>query len=92
MVSAESLSGLSDGAEAVACSVEEHVMCSSAELWVRSQNVWRMAHNAQQSIRHLNTHGELPWTYTQALRAATARQDAEDAGLGEVDFFFEVPL
>ena len=34
----------------------------------------------------------MPWTYTQALREATARQDAEDAGLGEVDFFCEVPL
>lgn len=92
VVSAESLSVLADGAEAVACSVEEHVMFSSAERWVRSQNVWRIAHDAQTSIRRLHTKGELPSTYTQALREATARQDAEDAGPGEVDFFFEVPL
>src|SRR5262245_42205659 len=92
LVSAGSLAVLSEGAEAVACSVEEHVMCSSAERWVRGQNVWRIAHDAQQSIRHLKTTGALPSTYPQALREAAVRQDAEDAGPGAVDFFFEVPL
>ena len=93
LVSQESLAGLSIHCEALACSVEEHVMYASAELWKEGRRIWRIAHDAQQSVRHIEADGDLPSGYTEALRAAAKEQDEEDVGSPtEVDFYFEVPL
>src|SRR5262245_45587635 len=92
LLSESALSVLSAEAEVVACSVEEHVMVSSAELWANGQRRWRAEHDAQRSIRHLTTSGTLPAAYADALRNAQEAQDAESADEAEVDYFFEVPL
>jgi hypothetical protein len=92
LLSESSLSALSAESEVIACSVEEHVMFSSAERWTNGQRHWRVEHDAQQSIRHLATSGTLPVVYAEALRKAQEAQDAEDDNEAEVDFFFEVPL
>jgi hypothetical protein len=92
LISESSLSALSDQSEVVACSIEEHVMFSSAEGWSNRQRHWRVQHDAQQSIRHLSTLGSLPANYAELLRRTQEAQDAEDADGAEVDFFFEVPL
>lgn len=92
LVAESALSVLSAEAEVVACSVEEHVMVSSAEGWANGRRQWRVEHDAQQSTRHLVTAGTLPAAYAVALRNAQEAQDAEDATDAEVDFFFEVPL
>jgi hypothetical protein len=92
IISASSLSTLSTDCEAVAGSVEEHVMYSTAEGWCGGKRIWRTAHDAQKSIRHIECSGEPPATYAVALGEAKAQQDTEDSGAKEVDFYFEIPL
>lgn len=92
LISESFLAALSAGSAVIACSVEEHLMCSSAEGWDSGQRRWRVEHDAQQSRRHLETSGALPAAYAGVLRQAQEAQDAEDANQAEVDFFFEVPL
>ena len=92
LIAESSLATLSADSEVIACSVEEHVMCSSAEAWNNGQRRWRVEHDAQQSSRHLATSGTLPATYADVLRTAQDAQDAEDDDEPEVDHFFEVPL
>jgi hypothetical protein len=92
LISSDSLTTLSVDCEVVACSIEEHVMYVSAELWKHGRRIWRIAHNAQMALRDLETEGDLPPSYAEALSEATKQQDAEDAGRREVDFFFEIPL
>ena len=68
-------------------------MYSSAEFWKLGRRIWRVAHDAQRSIRHLQAEGDLPSRYSQILSQARTEQDKEEAGSDdEVDFFFEVPL
>lgn len=84
------LAALSGGAELVACQVEEHVMFASAEGWRAGERRWRVVHDAQQGLGHLQAEGELPPAYAgiaaehRALLAASPR--------GQVDHLFEVPL
>lgn len=92
IVSPASLERLSLQAEVIACSVEEHVMFSSAEFWKNGEKLWRVVHDAQQGRRHLDAGGALPDGYADALSRAAEEQAAEDAGADEVDFYFEVPL
>ena len=92
LVSPESLAALTTDREAVACSIEEHVMFSSAEFWRDGRRIWRIRHDAQKSTRHIATEGDLPAVYAEKLQHATTEQDAEDQERKEVDFFFEIPL
>jgi hypothetical protein len=92
LLSESSLSALSVQSEVVACSIEEHVMVSSAEGWKNGDRYWRVEHDAQQSARHLATSGSLPASYEEALRSAREAQDAEGSAEPAVDFFFDVPL
>jgi hypothetical protein len=95
LVSESSLSALSAQSQVVACSVEEHVMFSSAEGWTNSERNWRVEHDAQQSARHLVASGWLPAAYAEVLRKAQEAheaQQADDTEAPDVDFFFEVPL
>jgi hypothetical protein len=92
LVSETSLAALSRRAEVIACRVEEHVMFSSAELWVHGEKVWCVQHDAQKSKRHLKLEGSPPAPYSVAQKQAQEQQDAEDLGPKEVDFYFEVPL
>jgi hypothetical protein len=86
------LAGLSEEAEVVACSVEEHVMFASAERWQLGTRLWRVEHDAQQGIRHLEAAGTLPGSYEAVCERYREQQDAEDAGDKEVDCYFEIPL
>lgn|SRR5208282_1031247 len=47
-VRSKTLASLSTLGDVIACSVEEHVMCSTAELWRNGARVWRVAHDAQE--------------------------------------------
>jgi hypothetical protein len=92
IISDQSLAALSVAREVVACSIEEHVMASRCEYWTGGRRSWRVGHDGQRTMRHLETDGVLPPSFDALRRAAQDQQDAEDAGEAAVDFFFEVPL
>jgi hypothetical protein len=87
-----SLSALSQGAEVIACSVEEHVMVSTSELWKAGRKVWRLEHNAQDSIDHLSESGDLPEAFGDIKRSLSADQENAGGKDAETDYFFDIPL
>jgi hypothetical protein len=70
----------------IACSIEEHVMFSSAQEWRSGKLVWRAEHVGENDTTNLKTSGTLPPSFE------AARQEAEGGTDSEVDYFFEVPL
>jgi hypothetical protein len=78
---------------AVACSIEEHVMFSSASAWTGGGERWRVSHTGDTEIRSLTVTGEPPAELAPIRDECVAKQDAEraDDRLG-VDWFFEIPL
>jgi hypothetical protein len=95
IVAEDQLAALSGDCDVVACTLEEHVIFSSCEWWSRGRREWRVAHDAQKTIDHLETSGALPADFAE-MRARTAEQqvaeDGQDGQDAEVDLFFEVPL
>lgn len=78
---------LSEDCEAVLAGVEEQVMMSYASGWRNGEQIWSIAHDAQQGIDHLDTGGSLPAGFDEVrARAFAEHKDATD-----VDYVFEVP-
>jgi len=86
------LATISIHCDVVGCSVEEHVMWCSAQLWHHREQVWRVAHDAQKHISHLEVSGLLPDAYG-AIESQFAKQQLRLSG-GEpaADYYFEIPL
>lgn len=80
MIHAPSLAELSVGCEVVACSIEEHVMVCSAELWREGTRRWRAEHSSEKGREHLQTQGELPDGLAAWVAGAGAAQTAEPEG------------
>ena len=76
----------------VACSIEEHVMFSSAAFWRAGAEVWSAAHNAQKGIFDLVVSGELPGSFDHLRASKFREQEAEGGQSADVDLVFEVPL
>jgi hypothetical protein len=76
----------------VACSIEEHVMCCSAEEWSDGARLWRAAHDAQKGILHLSSDGTLPAGFDELRFACADQQRAEGRESAGVDYYFEIPL
>jgi hypothetical protein len=53
-VNPEMLESLSSLGDVVACSIEEHVMWCTAELWRNGAQIWQIEHDAQKSICHIS--------------------------------------
>ena len=70
-----SLTALSSNCDLVACSVEEHVMVSTSEFWRGGQQIWRIEHDAQESIDHLSSSGTLPDGYATIQRQCAEMQE-----------------
>lgn len=87
----DSLRRLSAGCEVVAASAEEHVMASLAEGWKDGQRLWRLAHESEQGLRHLEESGALPKLFGD-IREKAFRQQESDGADGGVDYIFDVPL
>lgn len=92
IIDKRALATLSGGCEAIACSVEEHVMFSSAERWVEGKLEWRVAHDAQISLDHLASAGKLPAIFDEIAAGTAMAQEAEGGADADVDLFFDVPL
>ncbi len=64
---------------AVACSIEEHVMFSSASAWTGGRQRWRVSHTGDTDIRSLAVTGEPPAELSAIRDECAAKQDAERA-------------
>ncbi|USH01678.1 hypothetical protein K6Q96_12400 [Grimontia kaedaensis] len=92
IIAKESLADLSRIGMVIACSVEEHVMVSSAECWFAGEKRWQVTHNAQESLMNLTAEGQLPARF-ETLKAQYLADQEEDGGeSADVDHVFEVPL
>jgi hypothetical protein len=71
--------------------VEEHVMASEASHWRGGQQVWRVAHDSQHGLEHLEIAGTLPPQF-ETIKAGFAKQQLDEGPNANVDFFFSIPL
>ncbi|XAL98776.1 hypothetical protein OT109_14450 [Phycisphaeraceae bacterium D3-23] len=80
------------GEQAVACSVEENVMVSIATGWSRGECTWRITHDSEQGIEHLETEGDLPDCFASIRDGLFAEQAQFDAERPQVDYIFDIPV
>ena len=88
LIASNVLAELSSNGQVVACSIEEHVMFSSAEFWQGGQSIWKVAHSSEKGIRHLSSSGSPPVSFQEVVAEANRLQEQDS----EVEYFFEVPL
>jgi len=86
------LASLSGRWPCVACSIEEHVMFSSAVFWRGGVQVWSAAHDAQKGIFNLVASGDLPSSFANLRQRTLQEQEAEGGQTANVDLVFDVPL
>ena len=92
--SEDSLRRVSEAFPVLRCLIEEHAMYSSAELWHRCEQIWRIAHDLQAGKRDLAVTGTVPAAFDSIRTHVMARQDDHDkAARGlPVDDVFDAPL
>ena len=85
---------LSAGSEAVACSVEEHVMYQEARGYRDGAEVWRVVHDPDkgESVFHLAVTGTPPSPFEDIRARANSEQEAEGGEDSNVDLISDVPL
>jgi len=82
----------SGGHEVVLCQIEEHVMASSAELWVSGNREWWISHDGEDGPKGLDTEGRLPQCFASIREEMEDVQRAEGGDDADVDYIFEIPL
>lgn len=92
MIRDEAVRRLSRDGEVITCALEEHVMVSESAWWRGGLCVWRVIHDAQTSMDHLSTDGELPAAFAAIRDRAAAEQEAAGGVDTDVDFYFEIPV
>jgi len=92
IIEPDTLASLSVKYSVVACSIEEHVMFSSAEQWIGGKRLWRIEHQAEDSPIHLATAGSLPASFSSIAAKQKAAQEAAGGEDADVDLYFEIPL
>lgn len=86
------LADFSDGHELLVCHVEEHVMASSAELWLGGSRKWWVSHEGEDGPKGLDTNGHLPECFASIRDEMENIQRAEGGDEADVDYMFEIPL
>lgn len=77
----------------IACSIEEHVMFSSAAQWSDGQREWAIQHRGgDYGSADLSFEGDPPPLFAELREHYGSRQNAEGGVKAEVDWIFEVPL
>lgn len=88
-VSPERLARLSVDCRIVACRVHEGIMFSAAYGYGHGNQLWELAHNAQQSIHDLSVSGSPPPSF-QSIRQRLSQKQERTAG--GVDYIFDIPV
>lgn len=91
-VKPETMASLSHLADVIACSIEEHVMCSTAEFWRDGTRVWHAEHDAQQGMCHISVMGPMPDKYAAIAEEFSEKQKQSGGENSDTDYFFEIPL
>src|SRR5690606_27091627 len=86
------LQTLSGEHEVVLCQIEEHIMASSAELWISGNRKWWVSHHGENGPNGLETEGELPQCFAAIQENMEDAQRAEGGDDADVDYIFEIPL
>jgi hypothetical protein len=86
------LESMSADYDVVLCSVEEHVMASSCEMWSGGQRKWRLSHEGEDGPKGLFAEGDLPDCFPTIRKEMEQSQLAEGGDSAEVDYIFEIPL
>jgi hypothetical protein len=92
IISDEMLRQLSMGCEVVTSVVEEHVMASESTCWRDGKRVWRVYHDSNSRIDHLQIDGEVPFTLAAIRDRLSTKQRAAGGKKACVDYFFEIPV
>lgn len=88
----KNLPGFSGEHEVVLCQIEEHVMASSAEVWLGGERKWWVSHEGEDGPQGLETEGELPECFASIRENMEKAQRADGGNEADVDFIFEIPL
>ena len=91
-VKPETLASLLHLAGVIACSIEEQVMCSTAEFWCDGTQVWKAEHDAQQGICHIRAMGTMPDKYAAIEEELSEMQEQSGGENADTDYLFEIPL
>ena len=92
LVADNSLQQLSSGCTVISCQVEEHVMFSSATCYSDGDRKWHVEHDAQESIYHLSTTGDLPPEFDEIYSSLKQEQDGSGGDESDVDYIHDVPV
>jgi hypothetical protein len=83
---------LSVGCDVIACSVEEHVMVSEASGWENGSRTWRVVHDAQRGMEHLEAEGEPPAVFPSIRNRLCEEQNAAGGSDSDTDYYFDIPV
>lgn len=83
---------LSKGCEAVACSIEEHVMFSSCAFWKKGKKTWSVTHRGDEGPLDIVKTGKPPESCALLERELIEAQKKEDNENESVDHVFDLPL
>jgi len=92
LVTADSLSRLTQNCKIIMGQVEEHVMYSSCCEYSAGARSWSISHDAQEDPFNLEVEGQPPDWFSEIKAEMLSRQDAENRENAEVDFIFEIPV
>jgi len=88
----ERMAAISAAGEAIACSIEEHVMYSVVRGYVRGQAVWSVDHDGgKRGVYHLDVAGSPPPEFAVLRDKLKAKQDEEGGLDARADYMFELP-
>lgn len=85
------LQRLSQGATAIGCLEEEHVMFSGARCFVDGAEAWAIVHESEKGLRHLHVEGEPPKQFAGIRSRALRKQHVEDPRGKLVDYIYDIP-
>jgi hypothetical protein len=84
---------ISSNSSVIACSIEEHVMFSSATKWHDGQRKWHIQHRGgDNGPTDLSFEGVPPLLFSELREHYGSIQEAEGGDKAEVDWIFEIPL
>ncbi len=87
----DTLGLLSASAELLACTVDEHRLFTSAELWRAGEQVWQVLHDGQQGYDHLRIVGQPPPPFAGIAVDHRRLQAAAGGAKAAIDHLFQVP-